>query len=673
MKFIFLALVLLFTRLLFAQGYICAVGGGSEDYNDWSDKPYGWIVENCDSGKILILSYTDQSDWIPNYFQWLGASSAVNYKIPSREAADLQTTYDELISADAIFIKGGDQWKYVDYWKETKTEEAIRHIYQNGGVVAGTSAGAMILSDVVFTAKSGTVYPKPALQNPLIRAIDLDDDFLDLVPDVIFDTHFIERGRAGRLIAFLLKLHILNDKDVLGVGIDDKTAICIDSIGIGTVYGTGAVSIFQMDARTHILNQDSKYTIENLRCDQLTENWEFDFFTKSIHQIPESAKPVDSTRALQLPKTNLILHGSNSLSDNTNFGLPHFLNEVNIAHITIILNSGFENAAAELGIYLSNKGYNFSTAVITEQNLNDETNALNISVASCIIILGDNLGMISRLSDATTAAGQALTDKINSHTPLYFVGSAGKIAGENYIDNVDDYYLASYKGLMTNNEGLNIFGDLIFQPMIYDDIDFYENRTSALLWGLMKNRKRIGLYLDNNDYARISSAGNSIESIGSLPIMLIDARDVTYVDSSRFIISGGSSTRQIAAMDNLRYNFSSLGKKYSIVEGKFETVNQVQTTDLKPVQYYLGNNYPNPFNNTTVIDFSITSHEFVRLTIYDILGNLTAELLSEYLPPGYYSFSFDTADLNSELTSGVYIYRLQAGVNSLAKKMVILK
>ncbi|MDP3831366.1 MAG: hypothetical protein Q8Q47_08855 [Ignavibacteriaceae bacterium] len=107
---ILVLLFILFNQIILPQGYICAVGGGSENYNSWSDAPYRWIVEKSDSGKIIILSYsTDNTSWLPNYFLSLGASEAYNKAITSKTIADLQSTYDELKTAKAVFLRCGDQ------------------------------------------------------------------------------------------------------------------------------------------------------------------------------------------------------------------------------------------------------------------------------------------------------------------------------------------------------------------------------------------------------------------------------------------------------------------------------------------------------------------------------------------------------------------------------------
>ncbi|PJA96112.1 MAG: hypothetical protein CO129_08155, partial [Ignavibacteriales bacterium CG_4_9_14_3_um_filter_34_10] len=244
-KILFLTLTV--TLNLFAQGYVCAIGGGSENYNDWSDAPYSWIVQKSDSGKTIILGVSSATNWLPNYFMFLGADTAYNKTIGTTTAANLQSNYDELISAKAIFIRGGDQWDYIRLWKGTKVDSAIQYVFNNGGVIAGTSAGAAVLGDVDFSAQNGSVYPDESLQNPFYSRMKFENNFLKLVPNVLFDTHFIERGRHGRLIAMLYNQYFYAGRDLIGVGVDDRTAICISPDGVGEVMGSGAVTIFYKD------------------------------------------------------------------------------------------------------------------------------------------------------------------------------------------------------------------------------------------------------------------------------------------------------------------------------------------------------------------------------------------------------------------------------------------
>ncbi len=85
--------------------------------------------------------------------------------------------------------------------------------------------------------------------------------------------------------------------------------------------------------------------------------------------------------------------------------------------------------------------------------------------------------------------------------------------------------------------------------------------------------------------------------------------------------------------------------------------------------YSLSNNYPNPFNPSTTISYSVPEIEFVTLKVYDVLGNEIAILVNEEKSIGSYEVEFS----GNELPSGIYFYRLQAGSFVETKKMVLMK
>ena len=111
-------------------------------------------------------------------------------------------------------------------------------------------------------------------------------------------------------------------------------------------------------------------------------------------------------------------------------------------------------------------------------------------------------------------------------------------------------------------------------------------------------------------------------------------------------------------------------------DGQFEYSKAIEVAIGLPDKFELSQNYPNPFNPTTKIRYSIPrSTEYysvlqdVRLKIYDILSNEVATLVNEQKEPGYYEVEFSA----SELASGVYLYRLQAGSFISTKKMIVVK
>ena len=98
------------------------------------------------------------------------------------------------------------------------------------------------------------------------------------------------------------------------------------------------------------------------------------------------------------------------------------------------------------------------------------------------------------------------------------------------------------------------------------------------------------------------------------------------------------------------------------------------TTDVNidhqsPRKHFLSNNYPNPFNPSTKIEFRISDPGIVSLKVYDLLGREVADLINQEKPTGSYEVTFDA----SKLPSGVYYYKLSSGSFSETKKMMLFK
>lgn len=110
---------------------------------------------------------------------------------------------------------------------------------------------------------------------------------------------------------------------------------------------------------------------------------------------------------------------------------------------------------------------------------------------------------------------------------------------------------------------------------------------------------------------------------------------------------------------------------------KFGVPTRVSTTDNIPTTFELKQNYPNPFNPETVISYQLSEISNVQLKVFDLLGREVATLVDEVKNAGIHHFTFSPASggqaLYSSLTSGVYFYRLQAGMFVQTKKMVLLR
>ncbi|MCB9247637.1 MAG: T9SS type A sorting domain-containing protein [Ignavibacteriales bacterium] len=119
---------------------------------------------------------------------------------------------------------------------------------------------------------------------------------------------------------------------------------------------------------------------------------------------------------------------------------------------------------------------------------------------------------------------------------------------------------------------------------------------------------------------------------------------------------------------NLKFEISSNSNVYWTDSTK--TIITENNNELNiPVVFTLYQNYPNPFNPTTAIKYSIPDNHIVKLCVYDILGREVKVLVNEYQHKGYYEIKFEASDLSS----GIYFYRLSSGKYIETKKLVLLK
>ncbi len=144
---------------------------------------------------------------------------------------------DALDTATGVFITGGSQVKLAQNIVGTPVGAAVIRAYERGAVVAGTSAGASIMSRFMISLGEEGLTPRQ-------RASQMSAG-LGLVEDVIIDQHFDQRGRYGRLMSM-----VAASPNLLGMGIDENTAAEIRDGTVMSVIGAG--SIFIVNARNAI-------------------------------------------------------------------------------------------------------------------------------------------------------------------------------------------------------------------------------------------------------------------------------------------------------------------------------------------------------------------------------------------------------------------------------------
>ncbi len=213
--------------------------GGSTDV----DAAMSWMLQKSGGGDIVVLRSTGTDAYNQYLFDLSSVNSVETLLIDSREKANSELTESTIRNAEAVFIAGGDQYNYVNYWKDTKVEEALNYLRNTKKVViGGTSAGCAIQGGIYFDAKNGTVRSDEALRNPYHENLTLQKhNFINnpYLRNVITDTHYDDPDRRGRHITFLARIHTDWGIRGKGIGVDERTAVCIDEDGKARVFGEG--------------------------------------------------------------------------------------------------------------------------------------------------------------------------------------------------------------------------------------------------------------------------------------------------------------------------------------------------------------------------------------------------------------------------------------------------
>jgi len=251
------------------KGYLVLIGGAE-------DRKGEKIVLN----KIVKLNNAKNVAVIPtatNYPQACGEDYYYAFKdigvdtinvldIREQSEADTPENFRMIEQADVIFFTGGDQVKLVNVFLGTKLISLINERYYNGITIAGTSAGAaaasnpMIFDGDTLGLMKGTVNAGPGF---------------GFIKNITIDTHFVARGRLGRLTQFLFSQNMKK-----GIGLGENTAIILNGSGKFEVVGTGIISVVDISEITYsnynLINSNDRISVNGIKAGFLQAGCVFD-------------------------------------------------------------------------------------------------------------------------------------------------------------------------------------------------------------------------------------------------------------------------------------------------------------------------------------------------------------------------------------------------------------
>ena len=219
------------------SGIVLAGGGGDHD------DAMRWLLRKADGGDIVVIRASGSDGYNPYFYAELGVTvnSVTTIRFDSASAAFNDFVLETLRGAEMLFIAGGDQTIYHQYWHNTPVQETLQYlIHEKKIAVGGTSAGMAILGHYAYLPATLGVTSEEALANPFHPYMEniTTENFLNIpyLDGVITDTHFDQRERAGRTVSFLSRL-VGDGLLPRAIAVNEYTAVAIDEDGLAWVYG----------------------------------------------------------------------------------------------------------------------------------------------------------------------------------------------------------------------------------------------------------------------------------------------------------------------------------------------------------------------------------------------------------------------------------------------------
>jgi cyanophycinase len=231
------------------RGTLMVIGGG-EKRNDRREI-LEVLAKRAGAGRLIVATLASEEprkQWeeYRKVFAELGVRRVEQLDVRSRQELIDDPREDFMKGAAVLFFAGGDQLKITSRFGGTPLCDRIREWYEAGAMIAGTSSGASVMSETMMVSGAGDE------SHGRTESLRMSPG-LGLIPGVIIDQHFAERGRIGRLLGA-----VAQNPRLLGLGIDEDTAVIFDDTREFSVIGSGAVYVIDGRNLTYTSTAEDK-------------------------------------------------------------------------------------------------------------------------------------------------------------------------------------------------------------------------------------------------------------------------------------------------------------------------------------------------------------------------------------------------------------------------------
>ena len=278
-------------------------GGGGDHFPAMQ-----WMIDEVRGCKdcgvkldVVVLRASGAGGYNEDIYKLNGVDSVETLVITSREEAEAPDVEETIRNAEVIFFAGGDQCNYVRYFKGGRVERAVEAVHARGGGVGGTSAGLAIQGEFSYDGCAGSAKSADALADPYHKEITFTYDFFRWphMRGTITDTHFVERDRLGRTLAYLARqIQDGKAKKVLSVAVNAKTSLVVNKRGLARVLGEGPVYFILADHKPERCAPGQPLSFSGYKIWKVTTGGTFD-----LRRRPESGHYLVSVKDGKLDRT----------------------------------------------------------------------------------------------------------------------------------------------------------------------------------------------------------------------------------------------------------------------------------------------------------------------------------------------------------------------------------
>jgi cyanophycinase len=257
-----------------------ALMGGGKDL----DEAFKYLCDRSGGGDFVVLRASGDDDYNPYIQKLCKLNSVSTFVLRSREVASDPFVADSIRNAEAIFIAGGDQAHYINWWQGTPLEDALNDALRRGVPIGGTSAGLAVQGEFIYSAQGDAPDDEDlssplTLANPFHPRVTIAHDFLanPLLRNTLTDTHFAARNRMGRSLVFMAR--ILQDgraTQIRNIAVDERTSVLLDPDGNATVAGAGHAYFLRSTAPPEVCRPNTPLTFRNIEVHALHAHEHFD-------------------------------------------------------------------------------------------------------------------------------------------------------------------------------------------------------------------------------------------------------------------------------------------------------------------------------------------------------------------------------------------------------------